>query len=409
MYVNPDYAAQVDASLAKLTSGSADAVAAAKMRSMPTGVWIDRIAAIDGGSANGGRLGVEGHLKAALAQQAANGGKPMTVTFVVYDLPDRDCASAASNGELKAANGGMATYKSQYIDRLHSIFAKDAYKSLRIVLVIEPDSLPNMITNAGQTAYKPVCVAASQANTYVEGVQYALRKFSALPNVYQYLDIAHSGWLGWDNNRAAAVSKFREWVLGVNGNLSVIRGFVTNVANYTPLDEPYFNGTDNIAQHSFYEWNRGVDELTYIDKLRSEMVANGFPSTMGFIVDTGRNGWGGATRPLAWNGDVWTSKIDLRSHRGNWCNVKNAGVGARPAANPDASRTYLDAYFWVKGPGESDGTSDSSATTPNAEGKQFDVMCGTTNVDALQGAPHAGNWFHDQFLMLLRNASPSLN
>jgi cellulose 1,4-beta-cellobiosidase len=409
MYVNPDYATQVDASLAKLTSGSADALAVAKMKTFPTGVWIDRIGAIDGGTANGGRLGVEGHLQAALAQQAAAGGKPQTITFVVYDLPDRDCAASASNGELKAATGGMATYKTNYIDRLYSIFAKDAYKSLRIVLVIEPDSLPNMITNAGQTAYKPVCVAAASANTYVEGVQYAVRKFSALPNAYQYLDIAHSAWLGWDNNRASAVSKFREWVLGVNGNLSVIRGFVTNVANYTPLDEPYFNGTDNIAQDSFYQWNRAVDELTYIDKLRTEMVAAGFPSTLSFVVDTGRNGWGSTLRPSAWTGSVATSKIDLRSDRGNWCNVKNSGVGARPAANPDASRSYIDAYLWVKGPGESDGTSDSTVTTPDAEGKQFDSMCGSSNIDALQSAPMAGHWFHDQFLMLIRNAKPTLN
>jgi cellulose 1,4-beta-cellobiosidase len=89
--------------------------------------------------------------------------------------------------------------------------------------------------------------------------------------------------------------------------------------------------------------------------------------------------------------------------------VKNAGVGVRPVASPDTSRSYLDAYFWVKGPGESDGTSDSSANTANEEGKRFDVMCGSSNVDALQGAPHAGHWFHDQFMMLVRNASPKLN
>jgi cellulose 1,4-beta-cellobiosidase len=36
-------------------------------------------------------------------------------------------------------------------------------------------------------------------------------------------------------------------------------------------------------------------------------------------------------------------------------------------------------------------------------------MCGATNVDALPGAPQAGDWFHNQFLMLLRNAQPALN
>jgi hypothetical protein len=35
--------------------------------------------------------------------------------LVIYDLPGRDCAAKASNGELKT--GKLSTYESQYIDR----------------------------------------------------------------------------------------------------------------------------------------------------------------------------------------------------------------------------------------------------------------------------------------------------
>jgi cellulose 1,4-beta-cellobiosidase len=35
--------------------------------------------------------------------------------IVIYDLPGRDCAAKASNGEL--AVGEVARYKSEYIDR----------------------------------------------------------------------------------------------------------------------------------------------------------------------------------------------------------------------------------------------------------------------------------------------------
>lgn len=35
--------------------------------------------------------------------------------FVIYDLPGRDCAAKASNGEL--AVGDISIYKSEYIDR----------------------------------------------------------------------------------------------------------------------------------------------------------------------------------------------------------------------------------------------------------------------------------------------------
>jgi cellulose 1,4-beta-cellobiosidase len=41
------------------------------------------------------------------------------VGFVIYDLPGRDCAAKASNGEL--ATGQLSTYESKYIDRRSSI------------------------------------------------------------------------------------------------------------------------------------------------------------------------------------------------------------------------------------------------------------------------------------------------
>ena len=40
--------------------------------------------------------------------------------LVIYDLPGRDCAAKASNGEL--AVGELARYKSEYIDRMSRHF-----------------------------------------------------------------------------------------------------------------------------------------------------------------------------------------------------------------------------------------------------------------------------------------------
>lgn len=405
--------AAVDSSLARVTPGSADASRIQAARRFPTAVWLDRLAAIDGAKASGGMMGLADHLDAALAQQQAGGGAlvPMTVTIVVYDLPDRDCAALASNGELSSARNGLAIYKSQYIDRIAAILGSAKYAGLRIAAVIEPDSYPNMVTNLST----PACASVHQQNIYKDGLRHAMARLAPLPNVSMYLDIAHAGWLGWDNNRSGAVAAYKDLVAGATpgGDLGIIRGFVTNTANYTPLDEPFFDGTDDMVRSGgtteFYEWNRAVDELSYIDRLRADLIAAGFPQDIAFIVDTGRNGWGGPARPQAAAADVDDMRIDRRAHRGNWCNVRNTGVGERPRANPDAARPYLDAYVFVKPPGASDGTSDSSATTPNEEGKRFDPKCGSGNVDALQGAPHAGKWFHDQFLMLLRNAHPPLN
>jgi cellulose 1,4-beta-cellobiosidase len=416
MYLDADYAAAVDTSAALVAGVPADSALVATAKTFPTAVWLDRLAAIDGAKASGGAMGLADHLDAALAQQAAKaagGALPaMAITIVVYDLPDRDCAAAASNGELTAANGGLGIYESQYIDRIASIVSQPKYASLRVVMVIEPDSYPNMLTNVGNG--HAVCDMVNANQTYVQGIRYALGKFSVISNVTMYLDIAHSGWLGWDNNRAKAVAGYKDLIAGAtpSGRLDIVRGFATNTANYTPLNEPFFDGTSDVigtgGTTQFYEWNPAVDELTYVDKLRNEFVAAGFSPSLSFVVDTSRNGWGGSGRPTQAAADVDDMRIDRRAHRGNWCNVRNAGVGERPRASPDAARAYLDAYVFVKPPGASDGTSDSTATTPNEEGKRFDSMCGSGNVDALQGAPHAGRWFHSQFMMLLHDAYPPL-
>lgn len=48
---------------------------------------------------------------------------------------------------------GLATYKTMYIDAIATaITSKAAYKDLRIAAVVEPDSLPNMITNMNVAA-----------------------------------------------------------------------------------------------------------------------------------------------------------------------------------------------------------------------------------------------------------------
>jgi cellulose 1,4-beta-cellobiosidase len=63
----------------------------------------------------------------------AGANPPNAGIFVVYDLPDRDCAAAASNGEYSIANGGVANYKA-YIDAIKAVVVK--YSDIRILLVV---------------------------------------------------------------------------------------------------------------------------------------------------------------------------------------------------------------------------------------------------------------------------------
>ena len=69
------------------------------------------------------------------------------------------------------------------------------HNKVEIVLIIEPDSLPNLATNAGD--YN--CGNSATTAAYKTGVAYAVNKFKNL-NVTMYLDAAHGGWLGWEDN-----------------------------------------------------------------------------------------------------------------------------------------------------------------------------------------------------------------
>jgi cellulose 1,4-beta-cellobiosidase len=73
------------------------------------------------------------------AQNAAGANPPIAGIFVVYDLPDRDCAALASNGEYSIADNGIANYKA-YIDSIRAQIVK--YSDVQTILVIGGDPKP---------------------------------------------------------------------------------------------------------------------------------------------------------------------------------------------------------------------------------------------------------------------------
>ena len=91
-----------------------------------------------------------------------------------------------------------------------------------------------------------------------------------------------------------------------------------------------------------------------------------------------------------------TAAGGIRTAPGNWCNVKGAGLGERPRVSP---APLIDAYVWLKPPGESDGTADQKAA-------RFDPNCGSD--DATPGAPEAGKMFEPYLIELVKNATPPL-
>src|SRR3990167_9573331 len=459
-YLNPDYQAEIDGFFARNPAYVQKAknlklIDANNQFLISTGLWIDNKGKITNNQGTDGH-GIRWNLEQAYAQAKA-AGKPVVITLLVYDLPNRDCDAFSSNGEIKIGNGvtaaqALAYYENNYITpyntALNDFYSDAAYPNakdmVKTVLLMEPDSLPNMITNSTDTA---ACQAVAADHVYQKGIAYALDQFSnhneGSQSIYLYLDIAHSGWLGWEDNANKIASIYNTNSPdqgGLGSAFANVRGFVTNTSNATPLTEAfsyddYFN--KNIIQDTYYQWNDTYSEQSYMSLLLNINASgtvsvnnhklttpptNAFYRNMHFIVDTSRNGWlDSQNRTLPSTGSY--QRYDVRHARGNWCNVDNvdlkstttgASLGEYPVAAPQLANLAnpsqdlpLDAYMWVKPPGESDGYYNSSTGAG-------DQMCGNGNggshnnnqpTDSLQDgvnpAPKAGAFFDKAFMAMI--------
>jgi len=344
IYANKFYSSEVMSAASAMTDPDL-AAKATKVADVGTFLWIDTRAKI--------AEVVEDGVKDVPCDQIA--------ALVIYDLPGRDCAAKASNGELPV--GSISTYKTEYIDPIVAIFKK--YPNVAIALVIEPDSLPNLVTNAKLQTCK------DSAQGYKDGVAYALKSLN-LPNIAMYIDAGHGGWLGWNDNLKPGAEGLAK-VYKAAGSPKQVRGIATNIAGWNSFDL----SPGEFSKATDAQWNKAQNEKQFITLFAPELKSAGMPSQA--IVDTARNGVTG-----------------LRKEWGHWCNVKGAGFGVRPTTSTGSS--LVDSFVWVKPGGESDGTSDSSAT-------RYDSFCGYE--DAFQPSPEAGQWNQAYFEDLLKNAKPS--
>lgn len=260
LWANAYYSSEVHTlaipSLAPSLAAKASAVA-----KVPSFQWLDRNVTV-------GTL-----LPLTLSQireaNRAGANPPYAAQIVVYDLPDRDCAAAASNGEWAIANGGAANYRN-YIDNIRNTLI--AFSDVRTILVIEPDSLANMVTNMDV----PKCRGA--ADTYKELTIYAVKQLN-LPHVAMYLDAGHAGWLGWPANIDPAAELFAKLYADA-GKPSQLRGLATNVANY--------NAWSVASPPPYTSPNPNYDESHYVKAFAPLLAARGWNAH--FITDQGRSG-----------------------------------------------------------------------------------------------------------------------
>ncbi|CAI5476034.1 unnamed protein product [Closterium sp. Yama58-4] len=405
-YLNPGYKTSVKSAMrATLPS---DAPFFASVADHPTAVWLDRMAALDS---------IQGHLDDAKAQAA---GKPILVQFVIYDLPGRDCKAWSSNGEIP--KGGLDTHKTKHIDVAVLAFQKKA-ANVRLSLVIEPDSLPNIATNMGMNR----CDATTDKE-YTEGVAYAIAELSQIPDTTLYLDSSFGGWLGWPEGMKRVVAVYKKVLTRarqIRANAK-IRGFASNVANYIPL---FASGCPALEKcplaknpstgEMCYDWNPCIDENRFTSRMNAYLGALGLPTR--WIVDTSRSGRAG-----------------IRKRWGSWCNVKGAGIGQRLEANPANApqgglgwshaapspfphtfclpARWLMLWFGSSRLGRAMAIRKYLIPPMRLRTKFLGIFpvdreCNPDDalgLDALPSATRAGQWFQTQFTALVRYANPPM-
>lgn len=138
------------------------------------------------------------------------------------------------------------------------------------------------------------CLNSTDLATRMSLLNYAVTTLRANPNTIVYLDAGHSGWKSVDEIAN----------LLTQAGIGKANGFALNTSN--------FSATSN--------------EVSYGTQI-SAKVGNKH-----FVVDTSRNG----------NGS-----------NGEWCNPSGRALGEKPTTS--TGNSLVDAYLWVKAPGESDG------------------------------------------------------
>ncbi|MCQ4206757.1 glycoside hydrolase family 6 protein [Streptomyces longispororuber] len=175
--------------------------------------------------------------------------------------------------------------------------------SREVIVILEPDAL-------SQTE----CLdAGERADRYAALARAGRVMKAANPRARVYYDAGHSDW----NPAGTQAARLR--AAGAASAASS-DGIFTNVSNF----------------------NRTADEAAYA---RRVLAALGGPSGLGAVIDTSRNGNGAPAG-------------------GEWCDPDGRKLGQAPTLRTGESG--IDAYLWVKLPGESDGCKGEPGTfTPD--------------------------------------------
>jgi endoglucanase len=378
---------------------------------------------------------VEKSVKKTMAAAALEKRVPV---LVAYNIPFRDCAQYSSGGAVDTT-----AYKA-WIDG----FAKGVGKG-KAVVILEPDSLgiiPYNTTIYGATEWcQPTVTATDGSVSPAPGAsadeRYAQLQYAAAslgtraPSASVYLDGTHAAWLGVGE----AAYRIHKAGTDPGTGASLAKGFYVNASNFQTTDQSLqfstwismctafaTNADEGGWRLGNFGWcasqynpatNYTVDYTPdYVASVTAQIqgLMGNAVATLPFVVDTSRNGKG-TLNVTPYSAAPYNQPASVISGltAGNWCNPPGAGLGLPPTATTGVP--LLDAYLWVKTPGQSDGSCDIAGGARAWDYSQYNPW-GLSGDDAqkhfdpLWGMvdPAAGSWFNAQALDLVKNATPPL-
>jgi endoglucanase len=331
-------------------------------------------------------------------QRAA--GKGTVPVLVAYNIPFRDCAQFSAGGATS-----VEEYKA-WIDGFAA-----GIGNAEAVVILEPDGLgiipwynpfanrDTWVTNPNYEWCQPAEASSSTAAAQrFEMLNYAVDKLKANPGTSVYLDGTHSGWLGAgdaaDRLIQAGVEDADGFFLNVsnyrlNSHLEKYGMWVSKCIAFASNPASWGNGHSEWCASQYFPANPndfstwGLTDQWYTDNVESQTWWYSESILKHFVIDTSRNGRG-----------PWTPTTSYPDAQ-DWCNPPDRGLGVRPTA--DTGIALLDAYLWIKIPGESDG----ECTRGLGPTGTIDPEWGLVD-------PGAGQWFPEMALQLAQNANPPL-
>ena len=367
LYVNPERLAVSAGTLSAQQKADAELLS-----SFPTATWFT------GGTPEEVRAGVQEIVRAATDQGT-------TPVLVAYNLPFRDCAQYSAGG---AAN--TAAYAAWIRGFAAGIGTGDA------IVIVEPDGLGIIPWYTTADGVKEWCrpaqlTAATAAADRFAQLNMAVDALAALPHASVYLDGTHSDWLSVgeiaDRLQKAGVDRTNGFFLNASSYVATERLqkygswlsdclYLSQNGSYDPRNcaSQYYPADPN----DFSTWVR--TDAAYDKAFSAARLTRNADEQAHFVLDTSRNGRGS-----------WTAPAGKYPDAEPWCNPPGRGLGMAP--NTETGIPLLDAYLWIKVPGESDGQCHRGTGGP---------------ADPERGmvAPPAGTWFPEQAAELIA-LSPS--